>query len=613
MNDVAVLLNLTPRLTFEETDPLMSLVTKGEALLFYDRLSVEKVRVEVERGRDFLRERVIKLRNLLESRALSKDDDNERIRLIVTLDLWGGLLQPSDGPVTLPAGKALEVRRQIQEVFGSHNPLLRRLSYCFVFVYSNARDEELRRFFSEGRSGLDADDFRGQCTFFVMKADNTPLRVKRTDETFVKSLVQLLSTMSPGQFDNQVLSPYAMPANVFVAGDNDRGHIMTSSFGTLNGMVGACKPLLAAQSWSDDREVSYDTYTATAESSTEIDSYTSLNNENNERREKLHDRFCETRELPFFFGAQPGDWSWYEQVLKEADEMSQFEQEHDRPLHEEPKRITEKEMSLRRKKCTYSALIEQKRLLEKKEIETHKPEELDTYLRQRHELIDAFREHTGKLRKELLKLGFLSHLLWISILSSVVFTLCYAFHFFLPDNTDKPYWIVACLVAIALLFVLAALIGGACVRKRVNRVYDRMDELFEKMKAQLQRYLEGVKKSIDCQREADVLKRNLDEMRDKLEEFDRHNKRVEIWMHHYDGLIEKLNNAMETFDVPADSADMPVLSKTSTVFYLDDFPCLPNTVSDAFKGMSTRLTNNGTDLRDVTCFVNQFSFVQETQ
>ena len=218
MNDVAVLLNLTPRLTFEETDPLMSLVTKGEALLFYDRLSVEKVRVEVERGRDFLRERVVKLRNLLESRALSKDDDNERIRLIVTLDLYGGLLQAQGEPEALPATKALEVMRQIQEVFGIHNPLLKRLTYCFIFVYSNARDEELPRFFSEGRTGLDADDFRGHCTFFVMKADNTPLRVKRTDETFVKSLVQLLSTMSPKQFDNQVLSPYAMPANVFVAG-----------------------------------------------------------------------------------------------------------------------------------------------------------------------------------------------------------------------------------------------------------------------------------------------------------------------------------------------------------------------------------------------------------
>ena len=48
------------------------------------------------------------------------------------------------------------------------------------------------------------------------------------------------------------------------------------------------------------------------------------------------------------------------------------------------------------------------------------------------------------------------------------------------------------------------------------------------------------------------------------------------------------------------------------MFYLDDFPCLPNSVSDSFKGMSTRLTNNGTDFREVTCFVNQFSFVQET-
>lgn len=613
MSDVAVLLNLTPRLTFEETDPLMGLVTGGDALLFYDQLSVEKVQVETDQGLNYLKERVVKLRNLLESRALSKDDDNERIRLIITLDLVGGILQPVNNPELFPAQQARETLQIITELFGAHNPLLRRLHYCFIFVYSNTRINELSQFFSlNAKRELDAEEFRGNCNFFFMKADNTPLKVKRTDETFIKSLIQLISTMSSRQFDAQLQAPGTQPANVFVAGDNDRNHIVATSFGALNGMVGTCKPLLNSQSWHDDREVSYATYAAISESSTEIDSYTSLNTENDKLRTELCDRFGEACEPPFFFAQKPGDWQWYNEVLKAADAVYQFEQEHERPLYEEPKRLTEKEMVCRTQKCTYAELEERMRELSKTELTAIKPKDLDGYLSRRHQLLDDFHDHIGKLRKEMRKLGFLSSLLWISILFTLVFTLCFAFHFFLPGNTDKPYWIVACLIAIAMLFVGSALIGGAVAKAKVIKVYDQMNHILEQLRDHLIDYLASVKKSREYQRKADVLKRNLDEMKAKLNEFDRHNKRVEIWMHHYDGLVEKLNNAMETFDVPAEHADnAPAVSKTSTVFHLDAFPSLPNAVSTHFKDMSTRLIHNGPSIEGVTCFVNQFGFVLE--
>ena len=78
--DAAVLLNLTNKLTFEITNPLMSIINAGESLLYYDRLSVEQFPADATLYQQHIERLASSMRNLLEARSLSAKDNNERIR-----------------------------------------------------------------------------------------------------------------------------------------------------------------------------------------------------------------------------------------------------------------------------------------------------------------------------------------------------------------------------------------------------------------------------------------------------------------------------------------------------------------------------------------------------
>ena len=96
MNAVSILLNLTDRLSFEETDPFLSLVSGKGPLLYYDQLSVKRFPSEKDQYDNYLDNLLSDMRNLLESRGLSREDRGERIRLIVIVDLAGGLFEPRE-------------------------------------------------------------------------------------------------------------------------------------------------------------------------------------------------------------------------------------------------------------------------------------------------------------------------------------------------------------------------------------------------------------------------------------------------------------------------------------------------------------------------------------
>ena len=119
MSDVSVLLNLTSRIAFEETDPLMSLVNAKEPLLFYDRLSVERFPSDKELYLEHSERLVSNLRNLLEARSLSLTDDDGRIRVIIILDLVEGIFQPEGSSRFFPAQKVRAIKELIVRIFGS--------------------------------------------------------------------------------------------------------------------------------------------------------------------------------------------------------------------------------------------------------------------------------------------------------------------------------------------------------------------------------------------------------------------------------------------------------------------------------------------------------------
>ncbi len=149
MSAVSILLNLTGRLSFEETDPLMSLVSGNGPLLFYDRLSARRFPTAKEQYDKYLGDLLSDMRNLLESRALSREDGGEQIRLIIVIDLAGGLFEPQEkGRKCFPAQKVRLFRERMKNAFGIENPLLGRICYSFIFLESTLpADGELVSFY----------------------------------------------------------------------------------------------------------------------------------------------------------------------------------------------------------------------------------------------------------------------------------------------------------------------------------------------------------------------------------------------------------------------------------------------------------------------------------
>lgn len=173
----SVLLNFAGGVDFAPTDPLLCLVRTGAWLLSYDRLSVGRfpdVGNEEERS-GFVRRKVAELRNILEDRCLSSQDQGERIRLIVLLDFkpWA-FLRPETSEngiafdAAFPSLKVDFVKSTIDGLFGNGNPLLPRFDYVFIFVDDTSdlsRSERYRTVafhgygFSEKDDWISANDF----------------------------------------------------------------------------------------------------------------------------------------------------------------------------------------------------------------------------------------------------------------------------------------------------------------------------------------------------------------------------------------------------------------------------------------------------------------------
>lgn len=150
----SVLLNFAFGVDFAPTDPLLCLVRTGAQLLSYDRLSVERFPdVGMEDRAGFVRRKMAELRNMLEDRSLSSQDQGERIRIVVLLDFkpWE-FLEPEgieDGvsfDSAYPSLKVEFVKSAVERIFGVHNPLLPRIDYIFVFVDDTSDQSRSNRY-----------------------------------------------------------------------------------------------------------------------------------------------------------------------------------------------------------------------------------------------------------------------------------------------------------------------------------------------------------------------------------------------------------------------------------------------------------------------------------
>ena len=727
MEDVSVLLNFTSKVAFEETDPLMSLISARKPLLFYDRLSVGECETEESERYEQARRKIKNLRNLLDARSLSSSADNGKIRLIVILDLAGGLFQVGDTKL-FPAQKVRLFRELITNTFEPENPVLKRIEYSFIFLCSdadpmadfylplsydgisggdgrswlattdvrlnserdkviknmNSPDEEwslsnpevkplMEPFISNFETvkdkvsqwlgevdakeafrvaleemvkgvktvgqfkafeydeavkaclkkliGLGAVEFRNDCVFFIHKFDEDNNRAKERDGIFVKSLVQLLSTIEDDDYQKRFKTQsYNAGARLFTMGKGDALDVNTNAIDNLRRHVLKCLSELDHSIWTEDMDVvdekgvkGFFEYFPNSIEPHETDTHSELNAKNKKERDKNQAVFRRIRRVPFFFGKKIGDWEWYRAVLNQVMTIYDFEVQNDRPLFDPPKRITNNEMYSKKQQANYTELkdLEAKRKRNIKEI----PQvgNLSAYMKHRRELMEDFAAAIEKLKKEMPKLGYFTCLFWMGLLSILGFTLCYAFHFFWFDNMDPYYLVAISFGAAGLLFVLASLIGQACVKKRIHAIYREIDNIYDQLQKNLENYLKEVNLRVKLQREADINRRNLDEIEDKQEIFQYHNNCIGIWRDHFASIAQKLTYSLEciapdVLDEGDRSEKKAVEVRLNDAFCLGEFPKMPYEIRREYENMQTKILNTPVTIDHVTCFVKHFHY-----
>ena len=706
MNDVSVLLNLTGKLVFEKTNPLLDLVGGHGPLLFYDQLSLERFPLAQEEQERHVWQLLVSLRNLLGSRRLSVDDKGGKIRLIVTLDLVGGFSHPSGQTLWFPAQKVRQFMEMLNRVFEKEPQLRSRFEYSFVFMEWDADNSELAKVYRSlaydgcygqpaawlssemltangtrdrliatqapladevsldnvaacslfatfqkalqeqvariatilSRAGLDQPfrnlipagvanlktigDFRtfdfdelfrhavsqlaglralllGNSSFFIFRMRTDTITHRKKDEAVFFSFLQLLATRTA-----------SWPARFTVVDASMNEHSLNvEAIARLKSAVSAVLHVLrsdGAFKWSPTMKVSYSVYSANNVKTEDSNDYYKQNEEIDASWKQLYGEFCRLRQVPFFFGSAPGDWSWYSDVLRNLDEIYDFTVEHDRPLYASSGRITDKEMKVEHAEASYTELELKQKQLEAKKTSVNLLADLKEYLKSREKPLATLEEQKEKLKTEMTKLGFASTTRWISLVSCVIITLCYSLHFIYTGGLAESVWTGACLGVVGIVCCLAAWIAQIIIKSGIDDIFAVIDDSLVKIDGQKQAYLKSINNRVSMQNESDIRRKNLDELRGKLRMFANHNMQVELWEKHFTTMEAKLSDMLQYVGESA-------LAHESAAFRIDDddldieqMPSIPIPVGEQFQKMTTKLSQ-GMVFENVTCFLNQLN------
>lgn len=458
--------------------------------------------------------------------------------------------------------------------------------------------------------GLKARDFYSDCVFFILKYDESPASVKLKDEVFVKSLVQLLCTISSADYVQYFKTNALTSARLFLLSEYVDANIDAEALTAFGRQVRLCLPRLNDAKWTEDMDVEYQVFTPNVSAPMESDTHREMNEKYARQRRRLMDEFLEARPVPFFFDVKKGEWSWYSNVLDKITSLYELEKENDRPLYDTPKRLTGREMRAETKRTTYRELENARAKLAQQNVPVMHVEDLNGYMVKRRELTNHLANAINELKDELPKLGYMTCLFWMGLLSVLGFTLCFSFHFW-NGSTDPLYTIAIAFGAAGLLFVASSLIGHAIVKRKIRAVYQKIDGICMQLEERLKAYLGEVNKRSRLQKEADIRRRNLDEMEEKLNEFKSHNKRIDLWKTHFTSVSDKLGDILTTLGKEAD-ASSETMKLGVDDFSLGGFPTLPLTIRTKYKAMNTQIMQVPVDVHAVTCFVKHFRFTEIT-
>lgn len=726
MDDVSILLNLTGRIVFEQTDPLMNLVCGHGPYIFYDQLSLKRLPITKEEQEKHVILLLNGLRSLLENRRLSTEDKGGKIRLHILLDLVDSPLTDSGQSYFFPAQKVRHFKEMLRNVFEPDLQLLERFYFTFIFLECDTDDQFFRNFyrgqaykgfgdfldqwlstemlsFNEVRdkwidglhspeeekllsdssiqaentaffsclnelvikianflkkAGVDVEfreniaaacerlktigdikncDFDNllcsevskliglshasnvDSSFFIFKHQTGTEILSRSGEMVLSSLLQLTGTIDDNLYPSVMgLTPNSNPKLFVVDAQSNVSNLDHHALSHLKEYVVNCLSKFGdggSLRWTKDKSFTYREFSAKNTDPTESNDYKNLNEELRKERNSLFDAFQRLRRIPFFFGGKPGDWEWYNEVSALLGNIYSFESEHERPLYSSIHRISEKEMNVKECKLNFAELKAQRdKYLNGSKYSSGKcinecagnpMSDLKNYLVEREKALIKFGELKEELKKQMVKLGFASTTCRMSFFSGLLVTLCYSFHFFYTSFAESPIWIAAAIVAVCLILSLAALIAWACVKSSISDIFDKIHTcLAVDIQKKQETYMKSINDSISRQNEADIRKKNLDELNEKISEFERHNMQVDVWENHFESMNDKLTNMLNYLGDTIVNDENGKTSVDDSEIHVEYMPSLPEVVRQHFRKEELNFSTNQ-HFNNVICFLTR--------
>lgn len=455
--------------------------------------------------------------------------------------------------------------------------------------------------------GLSGVQSKNDGAYFIMKFAGSPASSRRRDEIYALSLVLLLVTISRKDYEDLFVES---PGRVFVMGSMPaENHIDTDRLFKLYECIRFCSGKL--KETGDIREkkdgrVSFKIYASRAQSPKEIDTHTPLNTETEAKQKEFYNVFKDKRRVPFFFGDHPDDWTWYISVEEAMEKLLQHERENSRPLHDPPRRITDREMSYTEKECSYTELENMVSRLTESETEDVPVADIHSYMQIRNQQLDELETVCAKMKQEMLKLGYLRKIAWVTVFLVLAITICYSFHFFLNKSIIGLQWSGVCAIVCFLLFLIGMMVARFQIKQRIESNVQDFEKIYNQLNKDRKDYLDKITERTRRQNEADIRRRNLAEMQEKLNCFKLHNLQVDKWETYFTALCGKMKDTLDLLRLsPPEKSDE--FKMQEGVFAVENFPTIPPDLASSFYGSKTSFSCfNGKTIDDVVCFVKNF-------
>ena len=471
-------------------------------------------------------------------------------------------------------------------------------------------------------AGLGSDRHH-DCTFFILNLRRNIATQRSKDNIALKSLIQLICTIDDDQFD-RLFRPLSdiNYQKLFILADPDSDDIRIDALIEYYQDITALGTQMGGPTWRDsvrqmsglnwasNKEVKYYEYSPRQRDLTS--GHENINEVlDNKSKEKIR-KFLDVRRVPFFFGDKPDDWAWYRSVLQALNDCLSFEDDYEGPVIDNLSRISDVELPKTTVTTDYSAL--------ESAIEKYSSEEIkstvdyEAYLYNRKVQLDLLATKSEGLKKVLVKLGFFSRLLWIALISIVIFSLCFAYHFFNSNTTDSPWLAVAGFAAASLVLVFGAVIAHAGVKKIINSYYKEIDTIFSTIRKLAKDHLLSINKLAAEMDEADAKRKTLSEMKTKFDEWNQHNKKVELWVTFARKMTLLLETYLRDLNIRDENKNKTITTWKINEDILENEPRVVVQIrsKDNYQNMQPvfMVTNNNkeTTIANVTCFLSRFQF-----